>query len=117
VSAKWKAGIVISDAEVNNFLANPENVVGQEEYNLAHILFRAPEGASPEQLATPARQGRGRGRPGRPAAKPSTSWLPAIPMHRTHFQAAISAGAAPSACRACLPKRSPASSQARQRPS
>ena len=43
--------IVISDAEVNNFLANPENVVGQEEYNLAHILFRAPEGASPEQLA------------------------------------------------------------------
>ena len=43
--------IVISDAEVNNFLANPENVVGQEEYNLAPILFRAPEGASPEQLA------------------------------------------------------------------
>ena len=30
--------IVISDAKVNNFLANSENVVGQEEYNLAHIL-------------------------------------------------------------------------------
>lgn len=43
--------IVISDAEVNNFLAHPENVAGQEEYNLSHILFRAPEGASPEQLA------------------------------------------------------------------
>lgn len=43
--------IVVSDAEVNNFLAHPENVVGQEEYNLSHILFRTPEGASPEQLA------------------------------------------------------------------
>jgi len=43
--------IVISDAEVSNFLAHPDNAVGQEEYNLAHILFRAPEGASPEQLA------------------------------------------------------------------
>ena len=43
--------IVVSDAEVSNFLSHPENVVGQAEYNLAHILFRAPEGASPEQLA------------------------------------------------------------------
>jgi peptidyl-prolyl cis-trans isomerase SurA len=43
--------IVVSDAEVNNFLAHPENVVGKEEYNLSHILFRTPEGASPEQLA------------------------------------------------------------------
>ena len=43
--------IVVSDAEVSNFLANPENVVGKEEYNLSHILFRTPEGASPEQLA------------------------------------------------------------------
>jgi len=43
--------IVISDAEVNNFLANPESAAGQEEYELAHILFRAPEGATPEQLA------------------------------------------------------------------
>lgn len=44
--------IVISDAEVTNYLSNPENLaVGQEELNLAHILFRAPEGASPEQLA------------------------------------------------------------------
>jgi len=44
--------IVVSDAEVTNYLSNPENLaVGQEEFNLAHILFRAPEGASPEQLA------------------------------------------------------------------
>ena len=41
---------MVSDAEVTNFLSHPENVVGHE-YNLAHILFRAPEGASPEQLA------------------------------------------------------------------
>ena len=44
--------IVVSDAEVTNYLSNPENLAGgQEELNLAHILFRAPEGASPEQLA------------------------------------------------------------------
>ena len=46
---EWR--IVVSYAEVSNFLANPENVVGKEEYNLSHILFRTPEGASPEQLA------------------------------------------------------------------
>ncbi|WP_374264219.1 peptidylprolyl isomerase [Zoogloea sp.] len=43
--------IIVSDAEVNNFLSHPENAVGQEEYNLAHILLRTPEGASPDQLA------------------------------------------------------------------
>lgn len=43
--------IVISDAEVSNFLIHPENVVGQQEFNLAHILIRTPEGATPEQLA------------------------------------------------------------------
>ena len=43
--------IVVSDAEVSNFLAHPENTQSQEEFNLAHILLRAPEGATPEQLA------------------------------------------------------------------
>lgn len=43
--------IVISDAEVSNFLAHPENVLGQQEFNLSHILIRTPEGATPEQLA------------------------------------------------------------------
>ena len=44
--------IVVSDAEVANYLANPDHAAaGQDEFNLAHILFRAPEGASPEQLA------------------------------------------------------------------
>lgn len=46
-----EARIVVSDAEVSNFLAHPENTMGQEKYNLSHILFRAPEGATPEQLA------------------------------------------------------------------
>ena len=43
--------IVISDAEVTNFLTHPENVLGQQEFNLSHILIRTPEGATPEQLA------------------------------------------------------------------
>ena len=44
--------IVVSDAEVANYLANPDHAAaGQDEFNLAHILFRAPEGASPEQHA------------------------------------------------------------------
>ncbi len=44
--------IVVSDAEVANYLANPDHAAaGQDEFNLAHSLFRAPEGASPEQLA------------------------------------------------------------------
>lgn len=43
--------IVVSDAEVSNFLTHPESAGGQEEYNLSHILFRAPDGATPEQLA------------------------------------------------------------------
>lgn len=43
--------VVVTDAEVDNFLANnPEGLAG-EEFNLAHILLRAPEGASPEQIA------------------------------------------------------------------
>ena len=44
--------IVVSDAEVANYLANPDHAAaGRDEFNLAHILFRVPEGASPEQLA------------------------------------------------------------------
>lgn len=44
--------VVVTDAEIDNYLASrkldPRN---QTEYNLAHILILAPEGASPEQLA------------------------------------------------------------------
>lgn len=42
--------IVISEGEVDNFLANNVDEGKAETYRLAHILLRAPEGASPEQL-------------------------------------------------------------------
>lgn len=44
--------VVVTDAEIDNFLANP--ALGrdqQDEYLLAHILVLTPEGASPETLA------------------------------------------------------------------
>ncbi|MDP2834874.1 MAG: peptidylprolyl isomerase [Pseudomonadota bacterium] len=44
--------VVVTDAEIDNFLANPAlDANQQDEYNLAHILILAPEGASPENLA------------------------------------------------------------------
>lgn len=44
--------VVVTDAEIDNFLANPTlDANQQDEYNLAHILILAPEGASPEKLA------------------------------------------------------------------
>jgi peptidyl-prolyl cis-trans isomerase SurA len=42
--------LIISDGEVDNYLANQTTTGGAEEYQLAHILLRAPESASPEQL-------------------------------------------------------------------
>ncbi|MGE5471096.1 MAG: peptidylprolyl isomerase [Bacteroidota bacterium] len=42
--------LVISDGEIDNYLANQPAGGGAEEYQLAHILLRAPESASPEQL-------------------------------------------------------------------
>lgn len=44
--------IVVTEAEIDNYLANPAlEADRQDEYNLAHILILAPEGASPEMLA------------------------------------------------------------------
>lgn len=44
--------IVVTESELDNFLANPAlDMDRQTEYNLAHILILAPEGASPEKLA------------------------------------------------------------------
>lgn len=44
--------LVITDAEIDNFLANSAGSSDQQdEYNLAHILVLTPEGASPEKLA------------------------------------------------------------------
>lgn len=42
--------LVISDGEIDNYLANQQTTGNTEEYQLAHILLRAPESASPEQL-------------------------------------------------------------------
>ena len=46
--------IVVSDGEIENFLANEGKTGGAaaEQYEVAHILVRVPEGASPEQLQT-----------------------------------------------------------------
>jgi len=42
--------IVISDGEVDLYLAGQAGAGGGEEIQIAHILLRAPESASPEQL-------------------------------------------------------------------
>lgn len=42
--------IVISEGEIDNYLANQAANGGGEEFQIAHILLRAPESASPEQL-------------------------------------------------------------------
>ena len=44
--------IVISEGEIDNYLSD-ENAAGRsrEEYEVAHILLRTPEGANPEQIA------------------------------------------------------------------
>lgn len=42
--------LVISEGEVDNYLAAKDKAGNAEEYHLAHVLLRAPEAASPEQL-------------------------------------------------------------------
>lgn len=47
-----EARITIGEAEIDNFLAQESKREGAgEEFHAAHILLRAPEGASPEQIA------------------------------------------------------------------
>jgi len=43
--------IVVTDAEIDNFLQNNPDAFSGSEYLVAHILMRAPESASPEQIA------------------------------------------------------------------
>jgi peptidyl-prolyl cis-trans isomerase SurA len=43
--------VVVTDAEIDNFLANNPDAASGEEFNLAHILLRAPEAATPEDIA------------------------------------------------------------------
>lgn len=42
--------VVVTDAEIDNFIKNNPDVASETEYRVAHILVRAPEAASPEQL-------------------------------------------------------------------
>lgn len=42
--------VVVTDAEVDNFIEANRDSLANQEFFAAHILFRAPEGASPEQL-------------------------------------------------------------------
>jgi len=42
--------VSVTDAEIDNFLKNNPDVASETEYRVAHILLRAPEAASPEQL-------------------------------------------------------------------
>ncbi|MCB1905774.1 MAG: peptidylprolyl isomerase [Rhodocyclaceae bacterium] len=42
--------VVVTDAEVDNFIAASRDNPASQEFSAAHILFRAPEGASPQQL-------------------------------------------------------------------
>lgn len=51
--------LVITDAEIDNYLSNPaQGAEQQDEYNLAHILVLTPEGASPENSPNCARKPR-----------------------------------------------------------
>ena len=44
--------IAISEGEIENYLsAESGNAAGNEEYEVAHILLRSPESASPEQIS------------------------------------------------------------------
>jgi len=43
--------VAVSEGEIDNYLANPEEGRGGAEFLLAHVLLRIPEQASPEQLA------------------------------------------------------------------
>ncbi len=42
--------IVVTDAEVDNFLSSNPDAFSGVEYEVAHILLRAPENATPEQI-------------------------------------------------------------------
>lgn len=42
--------VAVTDAEINNFLNNNPDALSGEEYLVEHILLRAPEGATPQQI-------------------------------------------------------------------
>ncbi|WP_068803752.1 peptidylprolyl isomerase [Thauera phenolivorans] len=42
--------VAVTDAEIDNFLNSNPDALSGEEYLVAHILLRAPEGATPQQI-------------------------------------------------------------------
>ncbi len=42
--------LVVSDSEIDNYISSQAANGGSDEYQLAHILLRAPESATPEQI-------------------------------------------------------------------
>ena len=48
--------IVVTEAEIDNFIANNPDAFSGQEFEVAHILLRTPEGASPEQIEAVARR-------------------------------------------------------------
>jgi peptidyl-prolyl cis-trans isomerase SurA len=100
--------IVVSDAEVATTSPTPTTPPSARKSSTSPTSCsgrpRAPAPSSSPACAPRPKTWR----PGWPAARPSTSWPPAIPTRRTRSRAATSAGAAPSACPACSPRPSPA---------
>ena len=48
--------VVVTDAEIDNFIANNPDAFSGQEFSVAHILLRTPEGASPQQIEAVARR-------------------------------------------------------------
>jgi peptidyl-prolyl cis-trans isomerase SurA len=48
--------VVVTDAEIDNFIANNPDAFSGQEFSVAHILLRTPEGATPQQIEAVARR-------------------------------------------------------------
>lgn len=48
--------VVVTDAEIDNFIANNPDAFSGQEFSVAHILLRTPEGATPQQVEAVARR-------------------------------------------------------------
>ena len=48
--------MVVTDAEIDNFIANNPDAFSGQEFAVAHILLRTPEGATPQQIEAVARR-------------------------------------------------------------
>ena len=48
--------VVVTDAEIDNFIANNPDAFSGQEFSVAHILLRTPEGATPQQIEAVGRR-------------------------------------------------------------